>query len=249
MLTIFNPPVNALSPAVVQALMSLANLRCGNEVRPPRGEAGPDPGSLGRQRLPRLAGAEFALDMMTTGRMIDSRRALKAGIISELNDQAFAAAVSRARELATDPKSIRRTSEVGVHAACLPVEFLKSARAQSVRKPKYPALAALVTATEAAVELPFAEGEQVAAKEFGKLLRSPQSRALRHLFFAERQAAKIPAPAGGATPTRHLNCGHSRRRDHEPRDRHGIRQRGLSPYASGRQPDGLDRRLSVVRSI
>jgi len=151
------------------------------------------PGSLGTQRLPRLAGVEKALELITTGRMISTQEALAVDLIDEIGEEPpLLAALARALELAARPEKIRRASTCGVKSGPAVLGVLAQAREQALRKPQYPALASIVTALEAAATLPFAEGEQVEAREFEQCLHSPQSRALRHLFFAERQAARIP---------------------------------------------------------
>ena len=151
------------------------------------------PGSLGTQRLPRLVGAELALDMIVSGRMIGAAQAKQAGLIdvlSEANGEPFTTGLAAAEALLALGTSPRRTSELATAPA--PTEVLENAEAAAARRPGWPQLAAAVRCVRAAQTLPFAEGEAVEAAEFVELVPSPSSRALRHLFFAEREAAKIP---------------------------------------------------------
>lgn len=176
----------------------------GTRVGQPEIKLGLIPGSLGTQRLPRLAGAPLALDLILSGRMIDAKQALAAGIVDEISEQLpLEAGIARARALAADPVGLRRASTLQVPVDGLPPDFMAKARADALKKPQYPAVLASVNAVEAAIGHPFAHGEAVEAREFLALLRSPQSHALRHLFFAERQAAKIPGLPGG-TPLRDI---------------------------------------------
>lgn len=151
------------------------------------------PGSLGTQRLPRLAGAERALDMMLSGRMLDSQEALTAGIIDEISDQPpLQAALARAQALARQGGTPRRTSALTVNAASLPDGLLDKALASAQAKPQYPAHQAIVECVRAALTLPFEQGERLEAQWFARVLQSSASKAMRHLFFAEREAQKIP---------------------------------------------------------
>ncbi|MCY1206833.1 Fatty acid oxidation complex subunit alpha [compost metagenome] len=191
------PVIAALHGTVLGGGLELA-MACHHRVaRPdtrlglPEVKLGIIPGSLGTQRLPRLVGAELALDLVTTGRMIGLQQALQAGLVDKVaegepRDIGLAAAEAL---LATDAP-VRRASELDVSPA--PADVLAKAEAEAAKKPGWPQLAAAVRCVRAAQELPFAEGEAVEATEFARLLPSPSSKALRHLFFAEREAAKIP---------------------------------------------------------
>jgi 3-hydroxyacyl-CoA dehydrogenase len=156
------------------------------------------PGSLGTQRLPRLVGVQLALDLISSGRSLSLAQALQAGIV----DHAFEGdpqdqGLSHARDLLARAVPLRRLSAESVPAGSVPDGFFASQAEQALReKPAYPAAAAIVRAIEASMQ-PFAQGEQVEAELFEALRASPQSRALRHLFFAQRQAGRIPGlPAG-----------------------------------------------------
>jgi len=151
------------------------------------------PGSLGTQRLPRLIGPELAMDLISSGRSIDAPAALQCGLVDAVGDgDPLGRGVDFAREVLKSGKGARRTSDLSMDAARLPPDFFAAARHQaSSKRAAYPAALAIVDAVEAAAG-PFDEGEQVEARAFRALLDSPQSKAMRHLFFAQRQAAKIP---------------------------------------------------------
>ncbi|RYE39435.1 MAG: enoyl-CoA hydratase [Hyphomicrobiales bacterium] len=152
------------------------------------------PGSLGTQRLPRVAGAKLALDLISTGRTIGAEAARQAGIVDEVRDGTpLEVGLAFVQDLLARGAGVRRTGERPVPDEGLPADFFDQALAEAgARKPFYPSARNIVLAVQAATRRPFAEGEAVEARLFEELRVSPESRAMRHLFFAERQAAKIP---------------------------------------------------------
>jgi 3-hydroxyacyl-CoA dehydrogenase len=196
------PVVAALHGTVLGGGLELA-MAChyrlalpGTRVGLPEVKLGLIPGSLGTQRLPRLAGVPLALDLIQSGRMLDAARALEAGIVDVVREgDALKLGLAYAEQLAAAHAPVRRTSELPVSQVGIPPDFFATALTAAQKKPAYPALAAAVWCVQAAAELPFAQGEQVEAREFEVLRPSATSRALRHLFFAERQASKIPGLA------------------------------------------------------
>lgn len=163
----------------------------GARVGLPEVKIGIIPGSLGTQRLPRLAGGALALDMVTSGRMLGAAKAHEAGLIDALADgEPRAIGIAAAQALLQSGQPLRRASELTATPA--PAEALAKAEAAVAKKPGWPQLAAAVRCVRAAQELPYEQGAAVEAAEFAQLVTSPTSKALRHLFFAEREAAKIP---------------------------------------------------------
>ena len=193
------PVVAALHGTVLGGGLELA-MAChyrlalpGTRVGLPEVKLGLIPGSLGTQRLPRLAGVPLALDMIQSGRMLDAGWARESGIVDVVREgDALTLGLAYAESLLAAAAPARRSSELPVSLAGIAPDFFAAALAGARKKPAYPALAAAVRCVQAAAELPFAEGEKVEAREFELLRPSASSRALRHLFFAERQASKIP---------------------------------------------------------
>ena len=145
------------------------------------------PGAGGTQRLPRLAGALAALQAIVSGDPFSVAQAEKMGILDKLagEDSLAADAIAFAR---TAPGP-RRASEMTAQAE--PGLFDKFT-AENARKIKgLDAPAACIEAVKAATEVPFREGLALEEKLFYKLMTGEQSAALRHVFFAERAAAKI----------------------------------------------------------
>lgn len=161
------------------------------------------PGSLGTQRLPRLVGTERALDLILSGQLIDVVAAAKIGLIDEIADGDIAhAAAAFARRIAAEARPVRRTSAMEIPAPDRDPALFARKRSEIVAKARrYPALPAIIDCVEVAATRPFVEGAAREAQAFESLRASPQSEALRHLFFAERDIGRIPDLAADV-PTR-----------------------------------------------
>lgn len=191
------PVVAALHGTVLGGGLELA-LAChhrvareGTRLGLPEVKIGLLPGSLGTQRLPRLVGSELALDLISSGRMVTAATALQAALIdAQADGEPRAFGLAAAQALVAAGAAPRRSSELTATPAS--DEVFNKAEAAAAKKPGWPQLAAIVRCVRAAQTLPFAEGAAVEAQEFAALVPSPSSKALRHLFFAEREAAKIP---------------------------------------------------------
>jgi len=146
------------------------------------------PGAGGTQRLPRLVGVEAALGMIVSGAPIPAAKAAELGLVDRLaesDDSLATDAIAFARTL----DAPRRTGDRAVSAD--PAVFERFA-ADNTRKIKgLDAPKACIEAVKAATELPLAEGQEKERALFLQLVSGEQSLALRHVFFAERAAAKI----------------------------------------------------------
>ena len=154
------------------------------------------PGGGGTQRLPRLVGVEAALEMMIFGTTISAVQAKATGLVNELSDSdLLAGSVACALALAAAEQPIQPCSLRNVDTATLPSNYFEAARTTAgVKSRGAPAPAAIVDCLEAAVQLQdFNQGIAFERKTFFSLLQTPESQALRHLFFAERAASRIPA--------------------------------------------------------
>jgi 3-hydroxyacyl-CoA dehydrogenase len=164
------------------------------KVGQPEVNLGIIPGAGGTQRLPRLAGVAKAVEMCTNGKTIRAGEALEAGIIDKLIEgDLLTGAVAFAREIAGKqaPKTREMSAKLGTPEQNAPI--LSAAR-DAVRKKMrgLPAPMAAIDAIEAATNMPFEKGCEEEARLFDKCLYSDESKALIHVFFAEREAAKIP---------------------------------------------------------
>ncbi len=164
------------------------------------------PGAGGTQRLPRLAGVAKAVEMCTTGKPISARDAFEAGILDELIEgDLLEGAVAFAREVSGKPASKTRERNAKLANAVENATIFAAAR-ENVRKKQrgLPAPLAAIDAIEAATKLPFEKGCEEEARLFDQCLYSEQSKALIHVFFAEREVAKIP-DVPKETPVRPVN--------------------------------------------
>jgi len=152
------------------------------------------PGAQGTQRLPRLAGVPKALEMIVSGKPVPAKEAQAAGIVDELAEgDLLEDAVAYAGRLAAGNAPLRRISAMdapveGSDAAAFAAFREKNARA--LRNLTAPERA--IQAVEAAVKLSFAEGRKRERALIEACFADPQSGALRHAFFAERQTARVP---------------------------------------------------------
>ena len=147
------------------------------------------PGAGGTQRLPRLVGVEAAATMCSLGEPVSASKARDMGLVDALAGEATLAedAIAFAREMiAHGPRPTRALTVNG------DVAVIEQLKATNARKWKgFDAPYANLACVEAATRLPFEEGLAFERGEFMKLMGGSQSAAQRHMFFAERQAAKI----------------------------------------------------------
>lgn len=151
------------------------------------------PGAGGTQRAPRLMGVKPALDLMLSGKPIPAPAALKAGLIDRIADgDLLAAALAWSEELVRMDETPPRTSTLPVPLDDLPEDFFETSRKDVVLKsPHQPAPRRIVDCVEIATRTTFDEGSVYERKAFADLMDSPESAALRHVFFAEREAARV----------------------------------------------------------
>jgi 3-hydroxyacyl-CoA dehydrogenase len=176
----------------------------GARVGQPEVQLGLIPGAGGTQRLPRLAGVPRALEMCVEGQPIPAADAHAAGIVDrlldldpaapEIRERLVAEAVVLARQLAETGKT-RRTRELDaamgdVKAAVAACAGWRAKLSQS-KTPMQAPLAA-IDAIQGACTLSFDDGSAIERELFADCLVSNQSRALVHMFFAEREATKVP---------------------------------------------------------
>ncbi|WP_426260612.1 3-hydroxyacyl-CoA dehydrogenase NAD-binding domain-containing protein [Sphingomonas sp. DC1100-1] len=148
------------------------------------------PGAGGTQRLPRIAGVALALEMTAKGDPISAKKAQEAGLIDKIvgEDSLEADAIAFANEVKAK-RPIPRASERTVQPDPDAVAAFEKANGRRFRG--FDAPAANIACVVKATETSFADGIAFERQEFMKLMTGNQSAAQRHIFFAERQAAKI----------------------------------------------------------
>jgi 3-hydroxyacyl-CoA dehydrogenase len=148
------------------------------------------PGATGTQRLPRLVGVERALDMMLSGEPVTAGAALEAGLVDKVTAKdLLSEALSYAEEVRKlGPRRVRDLAVVPVSKAVFDAARKRIAqKAPGLFSPER-----ILRSVELAVELGFDEGVAAERRFFQECRESPQSRGLRHAFFAERNAARAP---------------------------------------------------------
>lgn len=151
------------------------------------------PGAGGTQRLPRLAGLRGALRIIVSGKPISAAEALELGLVDAIlpEGDVLSGAIDYARELVRRGAPPRPTRErivdrEGAEAALGEALALATKTRKSERAPL-----AAIDAVRASIELDFDSGVAKEAELFAQCRNDPQSRALRHLFVAERQVGKL----------------------------------------------------------
>lgn len=165
----------------------------GTQVALPEVKLGLLPGAGGTQRLPRVVGLEHALNMIVSGNTVMSERFAGTKLFDELVDSdPVDAAIVFAEKVVAEGSKKPLVRDIPVKAANAE-GYLQFARNTVKAMSKgYPAPINCLEAVAASVSLPFEQGIKRERDLFVELMASTESRALRHLFFAERAASKIP---------------------------------------------------------
>ena len=163
------------------------------------------PGAGGTQRLPRLIGVENAINMIVGGEPVPAKlfkdsALLDALVAGDPVPAAVALAGQKAAELAAGGR-LPRARDLKVRGANTEALIGFARTTIGATFPNFPAPLKCLDAIEAAAGKPFDEGLATERQLFVELMMTPVSRALRHAFFAERAAAKIP-DVPDSTPTR-----------------------------------------------
>ena len=195
------PVIAAISGFALGGGLELA-MSCHGRIATPDAQLGlPEvklgllPGAGGTQRLPRLIGVEAALEMMLGGDPVTAPRALESGLVDRLvaADSLITAAIDEARASASTGEPLRRVSDLPppppVDAALIDQMALRYAKATRGTG----SMPRIIESVVAATQVPFEEGIALSRRLFEECRVSDASRALRHVFFAERAAGTIAA--------------------------------------------------------
>jgi 3-hydroxyacyl-CoA dehydrogenase len=152
------------------------------------------PGAGGTQRLPRVAGVQKALEMVTSGTPIGAREACAVGLVDRICEgelvQHAVAYADEVKDIRPLPKSSERDEKLA-EARANPAIFDEFRKANARKFRGFEAPEANIKAVEAAVAKPYAEGVIDERNLFMGLMTGTQSKAQQYFFFAERKAAKI----------------------------------------------------------
>ena len=152
------------------------------------------PGAGGTQRLPRLVGAAKAVEMCAEGNPVSAQEALRLGLVDRVVElDLVAGALEFAREMGEKaaPKTRNRSEKLGANEQNTRLFSAAREKARTKQRGMTAPLAA-IDAVEAATKFSFDEGCRIEQKLFQQCLFSCQSKALIHIFFGEREVAKIP---------------------------------------------------------
>ncbi|WP_020652399.1 3-hydroxyacyl-CoA dehydrogenase NAD-binding domain-containing protein [Massilia niastensis] len=178
----------------------------GAQIALPEVKLGLLPGAGGTQRLPRLLGLDTTLDMVVSGAPVLSDKLAGTALFDEMfaaGADLVGAAVGFARKVA-DVRPLPKVRDRKVEHPD-PAAFLQSSRAtvKAMAGP-FPAPLACVEAVAASVTMEdFEEGLKFERERFLHLMQTPESKALRHAFMAERAAGKVP-DVPSETPVRSI---------------------------------------------
>ncbi|HED3066744.1 TPA: fatty acid oxidation complex subunit alpha FadJ [Kluyvera ascorbata] len=163
------------------------------------------PGSGGTQRLPRLIGVSTALDMILTGKQLRARQALKAGLVDEVVPHSIL--LEAAAEYVRKPRHDHRRLPVRERILAGPlgrnVLFSMTAKKTAQKtQGNYPATDKILKVVETGLAQGLSSGYEAEARAFGELAMTPQSKALRNIFFASTDIKKDPGATVAPGPLR-----------------------------------------------
>ena len=152
------------------------------------------PGAGGTQRMPRLIGVEKTLELLFSGRPVDAAQALELGFIDRISEGPLSeAALGYTRSLLAQGKGPRRTCDRRVDPASATPEIVERLKERARRQ--FPHRLAPFSAIEAVMSSlthPFEDGLILEEHIANRSKATPEAKALIHVFFAEREARKIP---------------------------------------------------------
>ncbi|MHB8907636.1 MAG: 3-hydroxyacyl-CoA dehydrogenase NAD-binding domain-containing protein [Syntrophales bacterium] len=164
----------------------------GAQIALPEVKLGLLPGAGGTQRLPRVVGVETALTMIVTGNPMPSEKLAGTKLFDRMIEgDLMAGALAFAGEVA-ERRPLPKVREIRIELPNREAFFTTARATVGAASKNFPAPLKCVDCVEAAVTLPFEEGMKVERDNFLMLVQTTESKALRHYFFGERAAAKIP---------------------------------------------------------
>ena len=182
----------------------------GAKIALPEVKLGLLPGAGGTQRLPRAIGVEPALNMIVSGAPVSSEQFKGTRLIDEIIEGSLAnellqGALAFARKVVAERRPLARLRDVNIDFPNADAFFQFARNTVGPLAKNFPAPLKCIDAVAAAVSRPFDEGLKFERELFTQLVQTPESRALRHAFFAERAAAKIPDVPDNTPPRKIAN--------------------------------------------
>jgi 3-hydroxyacyl-CoA dehydrogenase len=208
------PLIAAIAGVALGAGLELA-LACHHRIATPDARLGlPEvkfgflPGAGGTQRLPRLVNLPQAAQMMLSGDAVDAREAQRLGLVDAIvEDDLLEGALAFARARIVQGGELRRTRDLAARMQDVGDDFFAGLRKRVAASAQgNVAKLHIVDCCLAASTMPFDAALQYERERFLTMLDTPESKALRHVFFAERQAARPVGVAANAGMRRIGNC-------------------------------------------
>ena len=207
------------------------------------------PGAGGTQRLPRVTGAEKALQMMTSGDPISAEEALTCGLIDEIAEELEAGAIAFARRAVSESFPLLRIRDRNDKLSDVSSDLFKEFRQGIARKTRgFLAPEYNVRCVEAAVQLDFESGLEREQELFKDLMKGTQSKAQQYYFFAERAALKIPGLPKDTKSIDIATCGVLGAGTMGGGIAMNFANTGIPVTIVERDSEALERGLAVVRS-
>ncbi len=164
----------------------------GAQIALPEVKLGLLPGAGGTQRLPRVVSVETALTMIVTGNPTPSEKLAGTKLFDRMIEgDLMAGAIAFAGEIA-ERRPLPKVRDIRIDLPDSEAFFQSARKTVGAASKHFPAPLKCIDCVEAAVTMPFEEGIKVERDNFLMLAQTTESKALRHYFFGERAAAKIP---------------------------------------------------------
>ena len=165
------------------------------------------PGAGGTQRLPRLINVADALDMILSGKPRSAEAMHKLGAVDQIDnstaDKFLQAAIDYARQLLAKNAPVRSCATMDVNKKGIDAKFFADVRkAIAARTRGFYSPEQCIRAVEFACQQPLAKGLEFERECFAKCQNTPQARGQQHIFFAQRQSAKVADINPKETPPR-----------------------------------------------
>jgi len=212
--TCAKPVIAAMAGACIGGGLELAlgcHLRVasrGAQLALPEVKIGLLPGAGGTQRLPRLIGIEAALNLIVSGEPVPAERFAGTPLLEQIAEgDLLESALALADQVVVEGRALKRARDLSVTHPKPEAFFMFVRNSVGALSQHNPAPLKCVEAVQAALTQPFDEGLRSEARLFSELNSSPESRALQHLFLAQRRASKVEGIAEAVKPRSVTNVG------------------------------------------